>query len=262
MNYSKEDILSVYHKLFDYQWNTYEMNVLKYFDLDTSDNPCKYSYLYDRLSYKEKIILFYSIFQYIHHNINYFDSPEHMELLIDILKDNLLQNESNQFTKVKDITSKSVNYFFIYHNQWDRPLFFNYNIEGKIEHIIYEESEIIRLLKKEKKPLSPFIGYCIYSDKHIDDTNNPNGIVMKTSAITARKKFKINKSPKEGPGKITVTERLPTVEKIITNNIKEHKDYIYDEDSSKVKEYVFFIEIYLRLQNLFISSDFTFIETL
>lgn len=265
MNYSKEDILSVYHKLFDYQWNTYEMNVLKYLDLDTSDNVYKYSYLYDRLSYKEKIILFYSIFQYIHHNLNYFDNPEHMKLLIDILKDNLLQNESNQFTKVKDITSKKINYFFIYHNQWDRPLFFNYNIEGKIEHIIYEESEIINLLKKEKKQLPPFIGYCIFSDKHIDDLNNPNGIVMKTTAITTRKKFKINKSPKEGPGKITVTERLPTVEKIITNNIKEHIDYIDDKkdiDSSKVKEYVFFIEIYLRFKNLFISSDFIFIETL
>jgi hypothetical protein len=272
-SFSEEDIKEVYDFLTN-QFKEYKKEILDniYVENETKRVDLKYQYLFDRLSYKDKLIVCYHVLYYLKTNNG---DRKIMEPLVRCVEKLFIYYDNVNFKYYREYDSKNLEEltgFFLYHNLNRKPFFYRYD-----EHTIelfnrLEETDIKKMITGSKRTLNikGNWGFTTYVERH---RYNDNGIVLKV--VKSGDKIRSNYAYPPGPG-IVIQDPIPgwmddAPLNFIKVDLKKHWDNYKDKTSllnqdkknkknkNKTK-YVFFIELCLRLDDSFIQNDLIFMK--
>jgi len=275
--FGEDDILSVYERLLHYKFDDGGKFVLDLLEVD-NDNYIKYSYVFDTLSFTDKLTIGYSVLLYIKEDELYEDKSI-LNIIVQILQPLFIYYDSKYYYKDKyDNRNKDeLVGFFLYHNINKRPVFYKY--ENRTIQIVnkVDEIDIIQIIKQNKNHKSLMMnktwGFTIYSERY---KYKNNGIVLKI--IKSTDKLRKNYTFPPGPGVVVVSQSSGAWMGDSTANFIKGTE---EKDQSPVKEYydrldkvkadhlistcvkkdqVFFIELCFRMKKIVIQSDLIFMK--
>ena len=267
--FNEEIIQTIYQKVFDYKFEDFEKKVLGYLNLDT-DNFIKYSYIIDRLSFKDKLVLGYSVLVYIKENET---NRPIMDLFIQYYQKLFIYFNGSSYEYRDRYDSKNKGDligFFLFHNTNKKPLFYRYESREIEVFNKVDEIDVVQMIKKNKNHKSLLLinswGFTTYVERY---KYKNNGIVLKV--IKKGDKLRQNYSYPPGPGVVIQDQSTgawigTSTLKFIQVEYQNHIDRLSERDrgefisSGLKKEYVFFIELCLRMNNSFIQNDLIYMK--
>lgn len=262
--FTEEDIIRVYDSLKNHKFENFENDILK--KLHIKDN-IKYQYLFDRLSYNDKLILCYSVLVYLKEGESY-EEYEFMDYLVECVEKLFIYYDTEfiYHDKFEDKNREPLAGFFLYHNANKKPLFYKYdNREIEIFNRV-DEIDISKMIKDNKDKITYNInwGFITYVERY---KFKNNGVVLKV----IKRGDKLRKSYAYPPGPGVVIQDQSTgawlgesTRKFIRDELGEFLSQ-YDDNKNFIekgakKEYVFFIELCLRLDDSCIQNDLIFMK--
>lgn len=263
-SFGEEDIIRVYDNLKNAKFEIFERDILKKLHIE---DIIKYQYLFDRLSYNDKLILCYSVLVYLKEGESY-EEYEFMESIVKCVEKLFIYHggEFNYHNKFEDKYRKDLTGFFLYHNLNKKPQFYRYyNREIEVYNKV-DEIDISKMIKDNKDKISYNInwGFTTYVERY---KFKNNGIVLKV--IKRGDKLRKYYAYPPGPGVVIQDQSTgawlgESTRKFISEELgnfllryDDNKKFI--EKGAK-KEYVFFIELCLRLDNSCIQNDLIFMK--
>ena len=271
--YNEEDILKIYRIFYNYKFNENESIILNSLELNDI-NYVRFSYIFDTLSYNEKLILGYSIMIYLKEGESY-EEMEFMDTLVRCMESLLIYNDNDTFiydNKFQDKNRNKLIGFFLYHNINKKPFFYKYEkreiqLFNKIDQL-----DINQMITKNKNHKSIQIkgtwGFMIYSDRF---KSKNNGMVLKVIKSTDKLREKYTFPP--GAGVVIISQSSgawlgDSTGNFIKEEFPEFLDKIKEKDKfikdsrgfGKKVNHVFFIELCLRTKNILIQSDLIFMK--
>jgi len=263
-SFTEEDIIRVYDNLKNYKFENFESDILKKLNIE---NSIRYQYLFDRLSYTDKLILCYSVLVYIKEGESYEDY-EFMDPIVKCVEKLFIYHgeEFNYHNKFEDKYRKDLTGFFLYHNSNKKPFFYSYsNREIEVYNKV-DEIDISKMIKGNKDKITYNInwGFTTYVERY---KFKNNGIVLKV----IKKSDKLRKSYAYPPGPGVVIQDQSTGAWLGESTRKFIREELgkfllkYDDNKKFIekgakKEYVFFIELCLRLDDSCIQNDLIFMK--
>ena len=276
-SFNEEIILTTYDKIKNFKFFDHENIILDYLDLNNL-NFIKYSYAFDRISFEEKLIICYTVLLYLKQGESY-EEFEFMDILVQICERLFIYYDGNEFQyhdKFIDKNREKLSGFFLYHNINKTPVFYYYdNREIEVYNKV-DEIDIVRMIKKNQNNKSfqfnDSWGYTTYSDRiKLTDpfNNNHKGIVIKV--IKKTDKLRKNYVYPPGPGLIIQDQSTGAWTgdrpiQFINDELSKFLDKMKTTDKDKLmksnskKNFVFFIELCLRIDKNFLQNDLIFMK--
>ncbi len=262
--FREEEIRRVYDIMTNYKFKDFEENILKNLHVT---NDIVYQYLFDRLSFNDKLILCYSVCSYVKEGESYAEL-EFMESLVKcVQKLFIYYDESFKYYRAfEDKHRDEFTGFFIYHNLNRKPVFYRYDNHSIEVFNRIDEIDISKTIKDSKKTIKhkDNWGFTIYVDRY---KFKNNGIVLKV--IKRGDKLRKNYAYPPGPGVVIQDQATgawlgESTRKFIKDELSDYLD-IYDDNTNFIenkskKDYVFFIELCLRLDDSCIQNDLIFMK--
>ena len=262
--FSESDIIKIYDSLKKAKFEDFEINILKNLHIE---DTIRYQYLFDRLSYNDKLILCYSVLVYLKEGESY-ETYEFMDPLVKCVEKLFIYYDT-EFTyhyKFIDKNRESLKGFFLYHNINKKPVFYRYNNHEIEVYDRVDEIDISKMIKSSKGEIKYNInwGFTTYVERF---KFKNNGIALKV----IKRGDKLRKSYAYPPGPGVVIQDQATgawlgesTRKFIKDELSEYLSR-YDDNKNFIekavkKEYVFFIELCLRLDNSCIQNDLIFMK--
>ena len=275
-SFNEDLILKIYNKIKNFQFFEHEKKLLKYLNLE-NENIIKYSYLFDRLSFDDKLILGYSVLLYLKEGESY-EEELFMNLLIECFHKLFIYYDGNKFIYYNKFEAKNRDNligFILYHNINKKPIFYQYNRREIEVYNKVDEIDIVRMIKQNQNNKS-FIfndswGFTTYSDriKLSDPIYTHNGIVLKV--IKKSDKLRKNYVYPPGPGVVIQDQSTgawigESTLKFIQDELSKYLDRMTEShkklfiESNLKREYVCFIELGLRMNQSLIQNDLIFMK--
>jgi len=282
-NFNEEMIHKIKKKVLDYQFEGFEKKVLGYLNLDT-DNFIKYSYIIDRLSFQDKLVIGYSVLVYLKEGDS--DDPI-LNLFTECYQKLFIYFDGSAYGSDQQLRSAPYEYkdrydskdkdnlvgFFLFHNTNKKPFFYHYeNREIEIFNKV-DEIDLVQMIKKNKNhkslSFSDSWGFTTYADRH---KYNKNGIVLKV--IKKGDKLRKDYAYPPGPGVVIQDSgglgswigetTLKFIKEEFSSDLarlseRDKEEFISSHTGAK-KEYVFFIELCLRMNHSLIQSDLIYMK--
>ena len=262
--FNEENIIRVYDILKNKKFEDFEDNILKNLNIE---DDVKYQYLFDRLSFNDKLIICYSVLVYVKEGESY-EEFTFMEPLVKCVQKLFIyyDTEFNYHIKFEDKYRKDLIGFFLYHNLNKKPIFFRYdNREIEVFNRV-DEIDISKMIKSNKSKISYNInwGFTTYVERY---KFKNNGIVLKV--IKRGDKLRKTYAYPPGPGVVIQDQSTgawlgESTRKFIKDELGEYLSRYNDNkkfiEKGVKKEYVFFIELCLRLDNSCIQNDLIFMK--
>ena len=263
-SFREEEIRRVYDIMTNYKFKDFEENILKNLHVT---NDIVYQYLFDRLSFNDKLILCYSVCSYVKEGESYAEL-EFMESLVKcVQKLFIYYDESFKYYRAFEGKHRDeFAGFFIYHNLNRKPVFYRYDNHSIEVFNRIDEIDISKTIKDSKKTIKhkDNWGFTIYVDRY---KFKNNGIVLKV--IKRGDKLRKNYAYPPGPGVVIQDQATgawlgESTRKFIKDELSDYLD-IYDDNTNFIenkskKDYVFFIELCLRLDDSCIQNDLIFMK--
>ena len=269
--FDEESINRVHSLLINHSFEEYEIKILQFINLD---NHIQYDYLFDRLSFQDKLIIGYSVMLYLKDNEIYNDQS-FMNSLVNIIQSLFIYYDTNSDTYIyydkydSKLKDKLIG-FFLYHNSNKKPVFYRYS--SRIIEVFnrVDEIDIVQMIKLNKNHKSLSIkgpwGFMVYSERH---KYKDNGIVLKI--IKSTDKLRKNYVFPPGPGSVIISQSSAAwigestlkfiLEELIDciNILSSEQKEEFISSKSK-KKYVFFIELCLRMKSKLLKNDLIFMK--
>tara|TARA_B110000027_G_scaffold70562_1_gene75444 strand:- start:8 stop:1267 length:1260 start_codon:yes stop_codon:yes gene_type:complete len=274
--FNEEKINATFEKIVSFVFKDHEYKVFDYLGMKGL-NEITISYLFDRLSIDDKLVIGYSVLLYLKEKEIIFDEVilNHLVTCFEKLfiyydgtkyyyRDNLERG------KEKDIVG-----FFLYHNSDKKPLYYNYvNREIEIFNKV-DEIDIVRIIKANRGSKSLSVkgswGFLTYSEriKYGDPRYTHNGIVLKV--IKSSDKLKKSYVYPTGPGIIIQDQATgawigESTYQFIIDEFQDIFDSLSESNKATMqsknakRDYVCFIECCLRMKKLCIQNDLIFMK--
>jgi hypothetical protein len=274
--FNEERINATFEKIVSFVFKDHEYKVFDYLGMKGL-NEITISYLFDRLSIDDKLVIGYSVLLYLKEKEIIFDEVilNHLVTCFEKLfiyydgtkyyyRDNLERG------KEKDIVG-----FFLYHNSDKKPLYYNYvNREIEIFNKV-DEIDIVRIIKANRGSKSLSVkgswGFLTYSEriKYGDPRYTHNGIVLKV--IKSSDKLKKSYVYPTGPGIIIQDQATgawigESTYQFIIDEFQDIFDSLSESNKATMqsknakRDYVCFIECCLRMKKLCIQNDLIFMK--
>ena len=261
--FSEKDINRVFKILQDNKFEDFEDNILKNLHVP---KDIEYQYLFDRLSYNDKLIVCYSVLVYLKSEL--FDKLKFIESLVKCVEKLFIYYDDenfNYYTTYEEKNKENLTGFFLYHNLNKKPVFYIYNnCEIEVFNRV-DEIDISKMIKDNKRTIvcNGNWGFTTYVERH---KFKNNGIVLKV--IKNSDKLRKSYAYPPGPG-IVIQDQIPgwigeSTRKFIIDELSEYLSR-YDDNKNFIekavkKEYVFFIELCLRLDGSCVQNDLIFMK--
>ena len=262
-SFSERDINRIYDSLKNAKFEEFETNIIK--NLSIEDGVL-YQYLFDRLSFNDKLILCYSVLLYLKEGESY----EEMDFMESLVKctEKLFIYYDTEFTyhdKFEDKQRQNLSGFFLYHNLNKKPVFYRYdNREVEVFDRV-DEIDISKMIKNNKDKITYNInwGFTTYVERY---KFKNNGIALKV--IKKSDKLRKSYAYPPGPGIVIQDQNASWIGESTRGFIKEElNEYLsrYNDNKNFIekgvkKEYVFFIELCLRLDGSCVQNDLIFMK--
>lgn len=264
MSFGEEDIIRVYDILKNSKFEDFEKNVIK--NLHVGDD-IKYQYLFDRLSFNDKLIICYSVCRYLIEGESY-GELDFMDTLVKCVEKLFIYYDKSYkyYRKFVDKNRKYLNGFFLYHNLNRKPVFYNYNTSEIQVFNLVDEIDISKMIKDNKNEIKhkENWGFTTYVERY---KYRNNGIALKV--IKRGDKLRKNYAYPPGPGVVIQDQATgawlnESTRKFIQDELSKFLSK-YDDNKNFIekgikKEYVFFIELCLRLDDSCIQNDLIFMK--
>ena len=278
--FSDEIILKSYAKIREFQLNTHETKILGYLDLD-NENVIKYSYIFDRLDFHDKLIIGYSLMIYLKEDTGSgrdgLEDPVFLDILVLCFEKLFMYHDGSNFSYRDKYSAESKGDlcgFFLYHNVNKKVIFYQYSHRSVEKYNRIDEIDIVRMIKKNAKHPSLMPsgswGFTTYSARSKDSGNTHNGIVLKV--IKATEKLRTQYTYPPGPGVVIQDsgglgswQSAPML-KFIDTELKDHLGKMSDVDrdifmASNIKrDFVCFIELSFRMKGNMLQNDIIFMK--
>jgi len=280
--FTDEIILKTYQKIRDFRMFSHETKILGYLDLD-NENFIKYSYIFDRLDFQDKLIIGYSLMIYLKEDTGSgndgIEDPEFLDILVLCFRKLFMYHDGSKFSYKDQYESKSKDNlcgFFLYHNVNKKVIFYQYSHRSVEMYNKIDEMDIVRMIKKNAAHPSLMPsgswGFTIYSDRlRLSDSDNThNGIVLKVIKSTEKLREQYTYPP--GPGVVIQDSgglgswQSAPMKKFIEDELKDHLGKMNDQDreiflSANIKrDFVVFIEMSFRMTGNLIQNDIIFMK--
>ena len=273
-SFSEKEIREIYDSLKKYNFEDFENDIIDNLHVEDS---IKYQYLFDRLSYNDKLIVCYSVLVYLKEGESY-EEYDFMESLVKCVEKLFIYYDEENFNYYSKFEDKNRDYlrgFFLYHNLNKKPVFYKY--EKMIQEIEVfnriDEIDISKMIKNSKRTIicKGNWGFTTYAERH---KYKNNGIVLKV--IKNGDKLTKSYAYPPGPG-IVIQDPIPGwMNDAPLNFIKEELKHHWERYKDKInleakqneknvknknkKKYVFLIELCLRLDNSCVQNDLIFMK--
>jgi len=271
-SFTSDEILEIHSIISTRSFSPNEQQIISMLSLRDEYEYVKYAYIVDRLTFNNKKILLFSIMNYLHTQ-KLIGNQKLVDILILILQKQFIYYDKRTFQYHSEYKEEYKLWgFFIYHSINKAPVCYSYQknkiqISEEIDNVAIHR--VLLTLKRKKKWNTKNIhwGYTIYSEryKHTD-----NGIVLKIVKKNDPVKDRYIFPP--GPGNVVMSQSIGAWLGDSTLNfiMSEIPEYQFFEKIDKKrlqknytkKEYVFFLEMYLRKVNQFFPRDLIWIKYL
>ena len=263
-SFSEEEIRRVYDNLKSFKFEEFEQNIIK--KLHVKDDIV-YQYLFDRLSYNDKLIICYSVCCYVKEGESY-EEYDFMEILVKCVQKIFIYYDTNfkYYRNFEDKHRDEFTGFFLYHNLNKKPVFYRYDNHSIEVFNRIDEIDISKMIKSNKEEITYNInwGFTTYVERY---KFKNNGIVLKV--IKRGDKLRKNYAYPPGPGVVIQDQATgawlgESTRKFIKDELSKYLSQ-YDDNKNFIekgikKEYVFFIELCLRLDDSCIQNDLIFMK--
>ena len=260
------------NKVKNFPFPVHELRIMKFLNI-IDDNHIKIGYIFDRLSFDDKLILGYSVLFYLKGDS---EKDSFMEILVLCFERLFIYQSGSKFIykdKYSESDSKDLSGFFLYHNMNKKPVFYHYS-SGLIE--VYnkvDEIDLSRMVKSGQSnksfQLKDSWGFTTYSERLKSQENNINGIVLKVikKGDKLRKKYVYPPGPGvviQDSGGLGAWHSRPML-KFIEKEFTEELESMNENDkkvfiNSDKTDYVLFIELSLRARGQLIQNDLIFMK--
>ena len=174
----------------------------------------------------------------------------------------------NYYPTYEEKNEKHLKGFFLYHNLNKKPVFYKYDTEEIEVFNRIDEIDISRMIKNSKRTITykGNWGFTTYVERH---KFKNNGIVLKV--IKRDDKLRKSYAYPPGPG-IVIQDQIPgwigdSTPEFIKKELSKFLDRYDDKNfipklpkKRAKKEYIFFIELCLRLDNSCVQNDLIFMK--
>jgi hypothetical protein len=235
-----------------------------------------FQYLFDRLSYNDKLILCYSVCCYVKDGESY-EKYDFMERLVKCVEKLFIYYDESfkYYRKFEEKNRDELIGFFLYHNLNRKPVFYRYDNDSIEVFNRMDELDISKMIKDSKKTITNKgnWGFTTYAERH---RFKNNGIVLKV--IKRGDKLRSKYAYPPGPGVVIQDQGGvgtwvgESTLKFIKEELKHHWSQYKDQKNLEAKKneknkkdknkkkYVFFIELCLRLDDSCIQNDLIFMK--
>ena len=263
-SFGEDDIKRVFNSLKEHQFEDYQINILKNLHVEDS---IVYQYLFDRLSYNDKLIICYSVLKYLKQD-GIYDELDFMESLVKCVEKLFIYYDDESFNYYPTYEEKNKEHlrgFFLYHNLNRKPVFYKYETPEIEVFNRIDEIDISKMIKNSKRTIicKGNWGFTTYVERH---KFKNNGITLKV--IKRDDKLRKSYAYPPGPG-IVIQDQIPgwigdSTREFIKKELNEYLSQ-YDDNENFIeeavkKEYVFFIELCLRLDGSCVQNDLIFMK--
>lgn len=262
--FDEDDIKRVFNSLKEHKFEDYQIKILENLHVE---NSVVYQYLFDRLSYNDKLIICYSVLKYLKED-GIYDALDFMKSLVKCVEKLFIYYDDESFNYYPVYEEKHKEHlrgFFLYHNLNKKPVFYKYETPEIEVFNRIDEIDISKMIKNSKRTIicKGNWGFTTYVERH---KFKNNGITLKV--IKRDDKLRKSYAYPPGPG-IVIQDQIPgwigdSTREFIKKELNEYLSRYNDNknfiEKGVKKEYVFFIELCLRLDSSCVQNDLIFMK--